>query len=135
VPLAVGIPSKYIPDQDLRLRLYRRIADLRDEREIDALVLEFLDRFGPPPEMLQNLLYQMRIKLLAEKISDKGELNIATDWQPYAKHIQETVKLSSLFEQVPSSTFIQQRPQTKFERRGEKLGHEVSDQVYLKKTS
>jgi len=68
LPLAVGIPSEYIPDQDLRLRLYRRIADLRDEREIDAIVSEFNDRFGPLPEMVENLLYQMRIKLRAEKI-------------------------------------------------------------------
>ena len=68
LPLAIGIPSNYIPDQNLRLRLYRRIADLRDESEIEALSSEFNDRFGPLPEMVQNLLYQMRVKLRAEKI-------------------------------------------------------------------
>jgi len=67
LPLAVGIPSDYISDQDLRLRLYRRIADLRDESELDALGSEFRDRFGQLPEMVQNLLYQMRVKLRAEK--------------------------------------------------------------------
>ncbi len=67
LPLAVGIPAGYIPDQDLRLRLYRRIADLRDETELDALGSEFRDRFGQLPEMVQNLLYQMRVKLRAEK--------------------------------------------------------------------
>ncbi len=67
LPLAVGIPADYIPDQDLRLRLYRRIADLRDETELDALGSEFRDRFGALPEMVQNLLYQMRVKLRAEK--------------------------------------------------------------------
>jgi transcription-repair coupling factor (superfamily II helicase) len=67
LPLAVGIPSEYISDQDLRLRLYRRIADLRDETELDALGSEFRDRFGQLPEMVQNLLYQMRVKLRAEK--------------------------------------------------------------------
>ncbi|GAB4424033.1 MAG: transcription-repair coupling factor [Anaerolineales bacterium] len=66
LPLAVGIPSTYIPDDELRLRLYRRIADLRDETEINALVSEFSDRFGELPEMVQNLLYQMRVKLKAE---------------------------------------------------------------------
>jgi transcription-repair coupling factor (superfamily II helicase) len=66
LPLAVGIPSDYISDRDLRLRLYRRIADLRDQSEIDALAAEFNDRFGPPPEMVQNLFYQMRVKLRAE---------------------------------------------------------------------
>jgi transcription-repair coupling factor (superfamily II helicase) len=67
LPLAVGIPADYIPDQDLRLRLYRRIADLRDESEIDALVSEFQDRFGELPEMVSNLFYQMRVKLRAEE--------------------------------------------------------------------
>jgi len=67
LPLAVGIPADYIADQDLRLRLYRRIADLRDETEIDALSSEFTDRFGPLPEMAQNLFYQMRVKLRAER--------------------------------------------------------------------
>jgi transcription-repair coupling factor (superfamily II helicase) len=67
LPLAVGIPAAYIPDQDLRLRLYRRIADLRDETEIEALASEFKDRFGPLPEMVKNLFYQMQVKLRAEK--------------------------------------------------------------------
>jgi len=67
LPLAVGIPAEYIADQDLRLRLYRRIADLRDESEIDALASEFRDRFGQLPTMTQNLFYQMRVKLRAEK--------------------------------------------------------------------
>ncbi|MEP0806701.1 MAG: transcription-repair coupling factor [Chloroflexota bacterium] len=67
LPLAVGIPADYIADQELRLRLYRRIADLRDETEIEALASEFNDRFGPLPEMAANLLYQMRVKLRAER--------------------------------------------------------------------
>jgi transcription-repair coupling factor (superfamily II helicase) len=66
LPLAVGIPADYIADQDLRLRLYRRIADLRDETEIDALSSEFEDRFGELPEMVENLFYQVRVKLRAE---------------------------------------------------------------------
>ena len=67
LPLAVGIPAEYIADQDLRLRLYRRIADLRDETEIEALSSEFKDRFGELPEMAENLFYQMRVKLRAER--------------------------------------------------------------------
>ncbi len=76
LPIEVGIPADYIPDQDLRLRLYRRIADLRDESEIDALSAEFNDRFGELPEMVRNLLYQMRIKLRAEEI---GLASISTE--------------------------------------------------------
>jgi transcription-repair coupling factor (superfamily II helicase) len=68
LPLAVGIPTEYIPDQELRLRLYRRLADIRNQSEIEAVETEFRDRFGQPPEMVRNLLYQMRVKLRAESI-------------------------------------------------------------------
>lgn len=67
LPLAAGIPADYIADADLRLRLYRRIADLRDEVEVEALAGEFGDRFGPLPDLVVNLLYQIRVRLLAER--------------------------------------------------------------------
>jgi transcription-repair coupling factor (superfamily II helicase) len=66
LPLAVGIPKSYVSNQDLRLRLYRRLASLRDEDGVEALAAEFADRFGPPPAMVQNLFYQMKVKLRAD---------------------------------------------------------------------
>jgi len=66
LPLTIGIPRSYIPNQDLRVRLYRRLASLRDEAGVDAFAAEFSDRFGPPPEMVENLFYQMRVKLRAD---------------------------------------------------------------------
>jgi transcription-repair coupling factor (superfamily II helicase) len=69
LPLAIGIPETYIPDMDLRLRLYRRLADLTDEAALEALSDEFTDRFGPLPEMTTNLFYQMRVKLWADRVS------------------------------------------------------------------
>ena len=66
LPLAIGIPENYVPDTSLRLRLYRRLADLTDKSALDALAAEFSDRFGPIPEMISNLFYQMQVKLLAE---------------------------------------------------------------------
>ena len=53
-------------------RLYRRIADLRYETELDALASEFKDRFGELPEVVENLFYQMRVKLLAERAGFSG---------------------------------------------------------------
>ena len=67
LPLATGIPSNYISDQSLRLRLYRRLANISDEYSLDALEAEFRDRFGDPPEMVLNLFYQMKVKLMAEQ--------------------------------------------------------------------
>lgn len=76
LPLAIGIPASYIPNQDMRLRLYRRIASLRQESEIDPLMSEFSDRFGALPEMFKNLFYQMRIKLAADAA---GLLSVSTE--------------------------------------------------------
>jgi transcription-repair coupling factor (superfamily II helicase) len=66
LPLAVSIPASYVPDRTIRLGLYRRMADLHSLAELDALVEEFQDRFGSPPDTVMNLLYQFKIKLLAE---------------------------------------------------------------------
>jgi transcription-repair coupling factor (superfamily II helicase) len=67
LPLSIGFPEEYIPDQNLRLRLYRRLADLRLVSEIEPLKAEFQDRFGKMPEEVTNLFYQIEVKLLAEK--------------------------------------------------------------------
>lgn len=67
LPLSVGLPADYVADQTLRLQLYRRMANLRDEREVDALGEEFVDRFGAFLEPVANLIYQIRVKLRAEK--------------------------------------------------------------------
>ena len=67
LPLAIGIPEVYVPDTNLRLRLYRRLADMSDEAALDALADEFADRFGQLPEMVYNLFFQMRVKLRAER--------------------------------------------------------------------
>jgi transcription-repair coupling factor (superfamily II helicase) len=67
LPLPVGIDVNYVPKQDLRLKLYQRIADLEDQQSISEMMEEFTDRFGALPEETQNLFYQMRVKLLAEE--------------------------------------------------------------------
>ena len=67
LPLSIGIPSVYVPHQNIRLQLYRRLADLRSEEELKTLAEEFEDRFGPLPQQVLDLFYQMSIKLLAER--------------------------------------------------------------------
>ncbi len=65
LPLATYIPPDYVPDAGLRLRLYRRMAGLHSLDEVDAMAEELADRFGPIPDPVDNLLYQLRIKVLA----------------------------------------------------------------------
>jgi transcription-repair coupling factor (superfamily II helicase) len=67
LPLAAYIPTDYVPDSALRLRLYRRMAVLESLADIDEAAAEFADRFGPIPDPVDNLLYQLRVKALAQK--------------------------------------------------------------------
>jgi transcription-repair coupling factor (superfamily II helicase) len=81
LPLLVSIPKTFIPDKGMRLQLYRRLADMHSLDEIEALKEEFIDRFGPLPESVTNLFYQLEIRVLAEKAgisSISGENNVIT---------------------------------------------------------
>ncbi len=60
----VLIPESYVGDLNVRLGLYRRIAALVDRREIDAFAAELIDRFGPLPQEVDNLLEIIAIKRL-----------------------------------------------------------------------
>ncbi len=66
LPLNVGIPASYVPEQSIRLQLYRRLANLQHVQELMLIKTEFMDRFGPLPEDTENLFYQLSIRQLAE---------------------------------------------------------------------
>jgi transcription-repair coupling factor (superfamily II helicase) len=63
----VLIPEDYVADLSVRLALYRRLADLDDEGEIDAFGAELVDRFGTLPVEVQHLLDVVAIKALCRR--------------------------------------------------------------------
>ncbi len=65
LPVTAYVPTAFIADMSLRMQLYRRLADVREESDIDSLRAELLDRFGTLPAELDGLLFQLRVKLLA----------------------------------------------------------------------
>jgi transcription-repair coupling factor (superfamily II helicase) len=67
LPLSVNIPIDYVSDQALRLQLYRRIAAISNEDELSSLREEFRDRFGKTVEPVENLFYQLRVRILGEQ--------------------------------------------------------------------
>ena len=67
IPLNSAIPPSYVPDQVLRLKLYRRLADQRSLAELKDVADEMHDRFGSLPDETRNLIFQMRMKLHAAK--------------------------------------------------------------------
>jgi len=67
VGTAVMIPETYVPDLQLRLGLYRRLADLRETAEIEAFAAELIDRFGPLPDEVGHLLELVTVKALCRR--------------------------------------------------------------------
>jgi transcription-repair coupling factor (superfamily II helicase) len=66
--LDIRIPEEYIPNENLRLRTYKRIAGISNEAERDEVNSELTDRFGAPPPAVGNLLDYALLKGLAERI-------------------------------------------------------------------
>ncbi|MGC2080621.1 MAG: transcription-repair coupling factor [Xanthobacteraceae bacterium] len=64
---AVLIPEDYVTDLPVRLGLYRRLAEIEDERAIEAFAAELVDRFGPLPEEVDYLLQVVGIKALCRR--------------------------------------------------------------------
>ncbi len=67
--LPVLIPESYVPDLTVRLGLYRRLADLVEAADLDSFAAELVDRFGPLPDEVSNLLTVMAIKQECRKAS------------------------------------------------------------------
>ena len=63
----VMIPEDYVADLPVRLALYRRLAEIEDEREIDGFGAELVDRFGPLPTEVEHLLQIVAIKALCRQ--------------------------------------------------------------------
>ncbi len=66
--LDIRIPEQYIPNENLRLRTYKRIAGITNESERQEVMHELTDRFGAPPPAVSNLLDYALLKGLAEKL-------------------------------------------------------------------
>jgi transcription-repair coupling factor (superfamily II helicase) len=60
----VLIPERYVADLNVRLGLYRRLSVIEDRAGIDAFAAELIDRFGPLPAEVENLLQIVAIKRL-----------------------------------------------------------------------
>jgi transcription-repair coupling factor (superfamily II helicase) len=72
LPLAVGLPESYIPDNALRVQMYRRVASLDSETKIQTFEEELEDRFGKMPPAARNLTYQAKLKLYAERFGTQS---------------------------------------------------------------
>ena len=71
IPVSVYIPESYIPDLDQRLAAYRRLAKMKEVKEIGDFREELIDRYGEPPQEILNLLLKIMLKILATRAGVK----------------------------------------------------------------
>jgi transcription-repair coupling factor (superfamily II helicase) len=76
LPIPAYVPEDYLPEEKLRFRLYRRLAGVVALEGINEMAKELEDRFGSMPEPVANLLYQLKLKLLA---MDAGVKSVVTE--------------------------------------------------------
>jgi len=67
LPLDAHIPEEYVSNLNTRLSLYHRLARVERIEEVADIAQEFKDRFGPLPQPVDNLLYMVKIKVLAAR--------------------------------------------------------------------
>jgi tRNA (guanine-N7-)-methyltransferase len=125
------------------LRVY--MADAMDVLEdcipdgcIDRLQLYFPDPWHKKKHHKRRILQSAFVQKLRPKIAPGGIFHMATDWQAYAEQMLEVMNAAPGFATEFGETGYAPRPDyrpiTKFEKRGERLGHGVWDLLF-KKTS
>ncbi|MGH8792058.1 MAG: transcription-repair coupling factor, partial [Stackebrandtia sp.] len=65
LPVDAHIPHDYIEVERLRLEMYRKLAEVRTDAELDEVRAEMIDRYGEPPQVVDNLVHVARFRLLA----------------------------------------------------------------------
>lgn len=82
----------------------------------------------------RRIIQQGFLELLASRMQTGGVLHLATDWGPYAEHMTEALSQTDSFSNLAvNGDYCERppwRPETKYERRGTRLGHRVYDLVY-----
>ena len=107
---------------------------------LDEVQILFPDPWPKARHHKRRLIQPVFIELLATRLATGGRLLLATDWLPYAEQIRLVIDDCMHFEALASGDAdegaqptAQRRAQTRFERRGLRLGHEVSEFCYRRR--
>ena len=98
-------------------------------------VLVFSLTHGRKRHAKRRIIQPEFVTKISEKLKSNGTLHLATDWPPYAEHMIEVLdKIPSLSNAIAPKVFWENpiRPETKFEKRGKKLGNKILDLLYKK---
>ncbi len=106
------------------------------DESLDGLYLFFPDPWHKKRHHKRRQVQPAWTRLVRRKLKCGGKLHMATDWQAYAEHMLEVLNAAEGYMNTsPSGDYVPKpdyRPETKFERRGQRLGHGVWDLVFEK---
>lgn len=101
------------------------------DNSLDRLLLFFPDPWHKKRHHKRRIVQPEFAQLVRSKLKIGGILHMATDWQPYAEHMLEVMQAAEGYKNLAAdNSYVprpEERPKTKFEARGERLGHGVWD--------
>jgi tRNA (guanine-N7-)-methyltransferase len=123
--------------RNLRVICYDAVEVLQQQLAPASIALVHIFFPDPWPKKRHHkrrLIQPTFVELLAKALAPGGTLRLATDWEPYAHHMREVIDASAAFVNVAADAgFVArsaERALTRFERRGQRLGHGVWDLEY-----
>jgi tRNA (guanine-N7-)-methyltransferase len=100
----------------------------------DEVLLYFPDPWPKKRHHKRRIVQPAFVELVVERLRRGGVFRLATDWEPYAEHMLETLRACArLRNESGDGRYVlrpESRPVTRFERRGHRLGHEVRDLAF-----
>ena len=106
------------------------------DNSLDRIQIYFPDPWHKKKHHKRRLIQPAFVQALRQKLKSGGVLHLATDWEHYAEHMMEVMCAAEGFNNQAEALCFAERPEyrpiTKFEKRGERLGHGVWDLLFEK---
>jgi tRNA (guanine-N7-)-methyltransferase len=126
----LGLTNLRVMRDDAVEVLTHRIADA----SLDGVYLFFADPWPKKRHHKRRIVQEEFAQLLRRKLQPGGRFHMATDWENYARHMLEVMNAAAGFRNTsPAGDYVPRpdyRPLTKFEQRGQRLGHGVWDLIF-----
>jgi tRNA (guanine-N7-)-methyltransferase len=125
---------------NLRVIRHDAVEVLHDQIPLDSLdevQILFPDPWPKKRHHKRRLIQPAFVDLIAQRLRPQGLLHLATDWEPYAEHMREVLAACPTFTDCSADSVqiarLPERAATRFERRGNRLGHRVQDLLYRRR--